>query len=182
MMPIGPLMIEHRLIERMINQMRGHVDRFRATQKADPAFIDIAVDFVRTYADRCHHGKEEDILFRDLKKKSLSEEHNRILEELIAEHILGREAARTLADAKERYLEGDSTALAEIIDAVSLLADFYPRHIDKEDRHFFLPVMNYFTKQEQDTMLAEMYEFDKNLVHALYRAVVEKVERRGMLD
>jgi hypothetical protein len=42
--------------------------------------------------------------------------------------------------------------------------------------------MNYLTKQEQDAMLAEMYEFDKNLVHALYRAVVEKVERRGMLD
>jgi hemerythrin-like domain-containing protein len=179
MMPIGPLMIEHRLIERMINQMRRHVDQFRANQKVDPAFIDTAVDFVRTYADRCHHGKEENILFRDLKKKSLSEEHNRILNELISEHVLGRDTTRTIVDAEERYIKGDPRALPEIIDAVSLLADFYPRHIDKEDRHFFLPVMNYFTKQEQDAMLAEMYEFDKNLVHALYRRAIEKLEQSG---
>lgn len=179
MMPIGPLMIEHRLIERMIRQMMTHVDQFRARQKADLAFIDIAIDFVRTYADRCHHGKEEDILFRDLKRKSLSEEHGRIMEELMAEHLLGRETTKTLADAKGRYLKGDATALAGIIDAMSLLADFYPRHIEKEDRHFFLPVMNYFTKEEQNAMLAEMHEFDRNLVHALYRNTVEKLERSG---
>jgi len=178
-MPIGPLMIEHRLIERMIRQMRTNVDQFKADQKADPNFIDVAVDFIRTYADRCHHGKEEEILFRDLKRKSLSEEHGRIMKELVAEHILGRKTVKIIADAKERYLKEDSTAIAEIIDAMSLLADFYPRHIDKEDRRFFLPAMNYFTKQEQDAMLAEMHEFDRNMVHALYRGVIEKLERSG---
>lgn len=179
-MPIAPLMIEHRLIERMIRQIKTHVERLTADHKVDSSFIDIAVDFMRTYADQCHHGKEEDILFRESAKKDLSEEHRGIMEELIAEHRLGRTRTTALADAKERYREGDEKALREIIEVMAWLAAFYPLHIEKEDRHFFLPVMEYFTKREQDDMLAEMHDFDKNLVHALYRRVVEKLEQESV--
>ena len=176
-MPIGPLMIEHRLIERVIREMGRHVARFRAEQTADPAFIDAALDFIRTYADRCHHGKEEDILFRDLAKKDLSHEHGSIMRELIDEHALGRTTTGALADAAARYGKNDPHALAEIIEAMSLLTDFYPKHIEKEDRRFFLPAMSYFSRHEQDAMLAEMNEFDRNLIHDLYRRVVERLEK-----
>jgi len=86
MMPIGPLMIEHRLIERMIEVMKRQLQRWETEGKADSSFIETAVDFIRTYADRCHHGKEEDILFRDLSKKPVSSDHRRIMEELREEH------------------------------------------------------------------------------------------------
>ncbi len=56
----------------------------------NPEFIDSAVDFISVYADRCHHGKEEEILFRDLAKKKMNEEDTRIMNELIEEHIWGR--------------------------------------------------------------------------------------------
>ena len=86
MKPIGPLMREHRLIERMLSVFEGETRKMTEKGKVDPLFIDTAVDFIRTYADRTHHGKEEDILFRDLMKKRLSPEHTRIMEELVAEH------------------------------------------------------------------------------------------------
>lgn len=63
-MPIGPLMKKHRLIERMIALMERELFRLKDGKEMDPVFIDVAADFIRTYADRCHHGKEEDILFR----------------------------------------------------------------------------------------------------------------------
>jgi len=75
MLPIGPLMEEHRVIERMIKIMGARLDALKKDGRVEPLFIDTAVDFIRTYADRCHHGKEEDILFRDLAKKKLLEEH-----------------------------------------------------------------------------------------------------------
>ena len=177
-MPIGPLMVEHRLIERMIRIAKIEMERLIGGKSPDPAFIDVAVDFVRTYADRCHHGKEEDILFRDLAKKGLSDEHKRIMDELIAEHAQGRKTTKTFSEAKERYLRGDAGAVADVIEAISWLVNFYPVHIEKEDRHFFMPVMSYFTKQEQDAMLQEMYEFDKNLIHSVYRGVVERIEKK----
>ena len=67
MLPIGLLMREHRRIERMVEGLRGERESVRRGV-VDPVFIDNAVDFFRTYADRTHHGKEEDILFRDLEK------------------------------------------------------------------------------------------------------------------
>jgi len=176
MMPIGPLMIEHRLIERMIRLLRQQLEKVGGQKKADPVFIDMAVDFIRNYADRCHHGKEEDILFRDLAKKGLSDEHRTIMDELLDEHVRARKATKSLLEAKERYLKGNPDALRDIVDAITWLVNFYPIHIQKEDRQFFMPVMGYFTKQEQDAMLKEFYEFDRNLIHSTYRSIIERME------
>ncbi|NWG01895.1 MAG: hypothetical protein HXY44_03430 [Syntrophaceae bacterium] len=65
MMPIGALMIEHRFIKRMIRVLKEELVLMEREEKVDPGFIDMAIDFI-TYADRCRHGKEEDILFRTL--------------------------------------------------------------------------------------------------------------------
>ena len=172
MMPIGPLMREHRLIERMIRIMNTKLENIKKENKADPLFIDTAVDFIRTYADRCHHGKEEDILFRDLGKRSISAEHKRIMDELIKEHAMGRNNVKKLFDAKEKYVQGDKKILNDIISNMEILVKFYPKHIEKEDKHFFIPCMDYFTGPERDVMLNEMWEFDKNMIHDKYTKVV----------
>jgi hemerythrin-like domain-containing protein len=100
------------------------------------------VDFIRTYADRCHHGKEEDILFRELRIKRISPEHEDIMKELIEEHVLGRKITAALFTANERYSQGEKSALREIKDYIQALTEFYPRHIAKEDKHFFIPILS----------------------------------------
>jgi hemerythrin-like domain-containing protein len=178
MMPIGPLMIEHRLIERMVGVLRGEMQGIEKKNEVHAELIDSGVDFFRTYADRCHHGKEEDILFRDLAKKRLSPEHKKIMEELIEEHRFGRETVRQLLSAKERYVKGEATARKEIIGILKKLVGFYPVHIEKEDKHFFLPCMDYFSREERDAMLQECWNFDKQLIHEKYRQLVEQFEGR----
>jgi hemerythrin-like domain-containing protein len=169
-------MVEHRLIERMIAVMKGQLETMNATRAADIAFIDSAVDFIRTYADRCHHGKEEGILFRNLGRKPLSTEHKKVMAELVTEHAFGRNTTARLAQAGTRYAEGRLDALNIISGHVLTLVEFYPRHIEKEDRRFFVPAMEYFTPAEQQAMLAEMYEFDRGLIHERYEAVVAALE------
>lgn len=176
-MPIGPLMIEHRLIERMIQVIGKELIRIEKTGEVAPGFVDLAVDFVRTYADRCHHGKEEDILFRDLAAKPLSEDLKVILGELIEEHRQGRRVVGELVEAKDEYIRGKRESISRIIECLRYLVEFYPVHIEKEDQHFFLPCMRYFTQDEKDAMLEEEYEFDRNLIHGRYKAVVEDAEK-----
>ncbi len=72
MLPIAQLMVEHRIIERMIRLMKDEAESIKVTKKPDAVFINNAVDFIQTYADATHHGKEEKILFRELGKKGLS--------------------------------------------------------------------------------------------------------------
>jgi hemerythrin-like domain-containing protein len=179
MKPIGPLMWEHRLIEKMLSFFEGETRRITEQKKVNPLFVDTAVDFIRTYADRTHHGKEEDILFRDLIKKQLSPEHTRIMEELVTEHKYARKTVGMLVDAKERYLKGENTS-QEVIVLLKELAHFYPIHIEKEDKHFFYPCMEYFTPEEQNKMLAEFYEFDRNMIHEKYRKVVYRIEAQSV--
>jgi hemerythrin-like domain-containing protein len=173
MMSIGPMMIEHRLIERMIEAMKVEIDRIGRAGEVDPVFVEKAVDFIRTYADRCHHGKEEDILFRELKKKELSGEHARIMIELEGEHRLGRKMTGQLVEATKRYVNGDEGSLASVVDCMTTLVDFYPVHIEKEDKHFFFPVMEYFSDDEKNSMLEEGNAFDKELIHLKYKEMVD---------
>jgi hemerythrin-like domain-containing protein len=149
MLPIAPLMIEHRLIEKMIAEIQREIDQCEQRKKINPEFIDLAVDFIRVYADRCHHGKEEDILFRDLSKKPLSGGEKQIMNELIEEHRQGRKTVADLVGAKGDYLRGDQEALSRMLTLMKFLVDFYPRHIEKEDRHFSLPIMNYFSQRKK---------------------------------
>jgi hemerythrin-like domain-containing protein len=182
MLPIGPLMIEHRLIEKMITVIKKAIARTEQQGKINPEFIDLAVDFIRMYADRCHHGKEEDILFRDLSKKSLSVEHKQIVNELVEEHRQGRKTVADLVEAKGRYLKGDTEALPLMLDRMKFLVDFYPRHIEKEDKHFFMPIMNYFSPEEKEAMLKEEGEFDKNLIHQIYKNKIGEAEKWAVVD
>jgi hemerythrin-like domain-containing protein len=177
MLPIAPLMIEHRLIEKMIVVIKKVITRSEQQGKINPEFIDWAVDFIRMYADQCHHGKEEDILFRNLNKKPLSAEHKRIMDELVEEHRQGRKTVGDLVEAKRVYLKGGEEALSLMLDRMKFLVEFYPKHIEKEDRHFFMPVMNYFSQEEKEAMLQEEWEFDKDLIHQAYKNKIHEAEK-----
>jgi len=186
MLPIDPLMTEHRLIEKMIRLMAQETARIRDNMAVspefafvNPKFIDAAVDFICGYADRIHHGKEEEIFFLALEQKPLSWEHLEIMQELQQEHGWGRQTTARLAAAKENYANGSPDSLAEVLGLMEALVDFYPRHIALEDQHFFLPVMAYFTQAEQEALLQQMSEFDKDFDHQGYQKMVTDWEACG---
>jgi hemerythrin-like domain-containing protein len=179
MKPIGPLMREHRLIERLLHLFDEQITKIRQKNTIDPVFIDNAVDFIRIYADRTHHGKEEDILFRDLSNKRLSDGHARIMEELVEEHKYARRVVGKLVEAKEMFLMGNKAAVQDVIACLKELSEFYPKHIEKEDKHFFFPILDYFSKDEQDAMLSEFMEFDRNMIHEKYTMLVDALGHRN---
>jgi hemerythrin-like domain-containing protein len=172
----GPLMIEHRLIERMLSVIRNVLSEIESKHKVDPVFVDTAVDFIRVYADRTHHGKEEDILFRELNNKQLTAEDRQIMEELIEEHVFGRKTTKALVEANTRYRNGDETALTDIATNLQILTEFYPKHIEKEDKVFFPSSRNYFTDEEDQAILVEFWEFDRNMIHEKYKSLIEGFE------
>ncbi|EFK09987.1 hemerythrin HHE cation binding domain protein [delta proteobacterium NaphS2] len=172
----APLMIEHRLIERMIEIIKRMLHKVEIEKSVDPLLVDKTIDFIRIYADKTHHGKEENILFRALEKKDLSEKDQVLMEELISEHILGRETTKKLVEANDRYRNGNKSALSEIISNLGFLIDFYPTHIEKEDKVFFPSARKYFSEEEDQAMLEEFWEFDRQMIHEKYRSVIETFE------
>lgn len=176
MLPVAPLMIEHRLIERMIAVLKSELEIIASAKNPNLVLVDSAVDFMRTYADRTHHGKEEDILFTELGRKRVAEPYKTIMDDLVKEHIFARKETAALVEAKERHLKGDIGALSEMAAHMRTLIDFYPKHIVKEDDGFFLPVMEYFSGPERDAMLREFHDFDRRMIHEKYEKVVRRFE------
>lgn len=178
MKPRGPLMIEHRLIEKMLGLAKKEMDIINKTNKADPLFIDTLVDFIRIYADRTHHGKEEDILFRELENKKINDKDNIVMQELINEHKDARKVVGELVEARNKYVNKDTSKLRVIIDKISFLVEFYPKHIEKEDKVFFPNTEIYFSDNELDKMLNDFWEFDRKMIHEKYQKLYNNLFER----
>ena len=171
MMPIGPLMIEHRWIERVIVDLKLRLDGQSPGKGVDSAYVERVVDFLRSYADRCHHGKEEDILFSELANKDLEPTLDQAVLDLIKDHEWARATTRRLVAANGSLAAGEEAALVEVRHLLGELAHFYPQHIEREDKGFFRPVMAYFSASEQADMLGAFSRFDATLIHEKYQGM-----------
>ncbi|MCK6489897.1 MAG: hemerythrin domain-containing protein [Planctomycetes bacterium] len=101
--PIALLGAEHRLILQVTACIEAMGAVAARTGHVNEAAAGAAVEFMRTYADRCHHGKEEDLLFSALDALGA---HGLDLAGLGEEHVRGRK----LAAASARAVAADNGA------------------------------------------------------------------------
>jgi hemerythrin-like domain-containing protein len=174
MQPIGPLMSEHLVIERMVARLKQHWNALQAGARTDIQLIDTAVDFFRTYADRTHHGKEEDLLFAQLAERSMNDELRATMDDLIAEHQKARELVDQLEKINRASADQDEKWGLQI--CLRDLVNLYQPHIEKEDEHFFRPAMELLSEDEQAEMLRAFKAFDADMIHEKYKSILEQVE------
>lgn len=126
------LVEEHKLILRMIALLERNAGRTAEGSYSNWQFYLDGVDFIRNYADRFHHAKEEDVLFEALIKNGMPRENSPIAA-MLMEHDQGRAYVRAMEAAAAGAMAGknvDMTALAQNARAyVELLRE----HISKED-------------------------------------------------
>jgi len=172
MNPLYMLSGEHRLIEQIIPVIKEKVKEVGEGKKIHPPFIEAAVDFFQVYADKTHEGKEEHILFKALKQKNMLKEHENQMESLINDHIYARKTVINLVASIERHKTGDWNASREVVENLRILTEFYPKHIEKEEKSFYPASMQYFSEKELEQMLAEFYEHDRQMIHEKYNKLI----------
>jgi hemerythrin-like domain-containing protein len=177
MTPIGVLTVEHLLIARMMDLIERKMGAIQGQTRPDMVFIDGFMDFAKTYADACHHGKEESIFFEKLARKNLLPEHKKIMDELVLEHIQARKIIANLELAREDFMKGDSGAAQKILTICKSVWQIYPGHMTKEEKVFFPPALEYFSKREQDEMVKSFWEFDKTLLLEKYIKFFDQYDR-----
>jgi hypothetical protein len=116
MMPSVLLMNEeHRYIKRMLGVMRGYCQKVLRGEEVALADFHSMIDFVRNYADKHHHGKEEDIFF-----VYMMDELGQLAEKLVkmgmlVEHDLGRLLLADMETALKKAEAGDEDAKLDLI-------------------------------------------------------------------
>ena len=130
------LMQEHRVIERVLDTLTSAVLAVNNGQPVRPSFFIDAADFIRGFADGCHHHKEEGVLFKMMEENGLPVGGGPVAV-MLHEHELGRQFTRGMRSAAEKWAQGDKSARTQVVENATAYVGLLRQHILKEDRIFF---------------------------------------------
>ena len=98
--------------------------------------VEDCVTFIRLFADACHHGQEEDLLFPELEARGMPRNAGP-LAVMLHEHQVGREYARAMVKALPGARSGNADARAILVNAANGYVKLIRGHIHKEDHVLF---------------------------------------------
>ena len=123
---------DHRVIQQVVAGMSAVAELLNSGKQVDPSVLADLVQFLRVFADHCHHEKEEQHLFPLLATKA-NVSTRRELESLEREHRLAKQLVGQLAKVAAVYVDNPAAVRYRVIDLLQQLAELYPAHIWKED-------------------------------------------------
>ncbi len=117
--------------------------------------------FARTYADKHHHGKEEQFLFTEMTEHLGQAAVNLVRHGMLVEHDLGRFHMSELEKALDGYAESKSMAdLLGIVSNAATWADLLGRHIAKENEVAYPFARRSLTPEVQQRIDARAADFE----------------------
>lgn len=160
--PIETLMNDHRVIERVLDGLVAFGDEVRRKGSTEKEELSRFVTFVREFADACHHGKEEDILFAAMVEHGFPRDGGP-LAVMLHEHDQGRALVRILRTRAEQqgpWSDGDRQEVAEVARGFS---DLLRGHIHKEDAILYPMAEQHLPPEALEAVGAacEKYEHDE---------------------
>ena len=139
---------EHVNILKVVDVLMEEIEKMNEGGDIKIDFLRDVIDFVRNYADRFHHAKEEDILFKEFCKAAESEEvHCNPVEQMLIEHDMGREFVKGIEEGMEENDKG------KIMENARSYIGFIQEHIHKEDNILYPMSDELLSKGVEEKML-----------------------------
>ncbi|MGW8188252.1 MAG: hemerythrin domain-containing protein [Desulfobacterales bacterium] len=179
--PIKDLTAEHeavRLTLRVLEVISTDIDRSGRIANGD--HIDSLLEFFGVFVDKCHHGKEEKLLFPALEEVGVGREGGPI-GVILDEHRKGRELVGAMTAAMAQHRQGEAAAAARFSEAAKAYIDLLNRHIEKENNVLFSIAGRHLSK---DTLSELKKGFDRLETeeigtgrHAEFHRMLENLEK-----
>jgi hemerythrin-like domain-containing protein len=147
---------EHQNILKVVEHLEKKCDLYNSGEEINYDFIEDVLDFIVNYADKFHHAKEEELLFKEFQKAINSgSTHCNPLEQMYHEHDVGRgyvtEIKKGLSEKNEKKI------ISNARDYINLIRD----HIFKEDNILYPMADETLTKEVKKTMLNKFKDINK---------------------
>lgn len=159
-LPTEILEDEHRLIIRVVNALSVFAQNMEEGWDVEEETFNDLIQFMRVFAEKWHHAKEEDVLFPQLIARGVPAT-GCPLAQLVSEHKKSNNFVAETVKALEAYRKGDMDAKTAVIQGLRNLSSYYINHIWNEDNMLF-PMANRFLKSEdQQVLLREFARIDE---------------------
>jgi hemerythrin-like domain-containing protein len=170
---------EHRMIERMLRVLEAVSGELDRGGDVPSKVIGEIIDFIRTFADQCHHAKEEDLLFTRAELRGLPR-HGGPIGVMLDEHELGRRNVREMAEALTEYDKGGEGARSTIARNTTGYAQLLSQHILKEDSILYPMIDNILTEDDESELTEKFEQVEHERIgegrHHSYIELVERLE------
>jgi hemerythrin-like domain-containing protein len=175
--PIEKLKAEHQIILRGIGLLEDGADRLERGDIVAPEFFTLAIDFIRNYADKYHHAKEEDILFIRMGEHGFTSNSGPIAV-MLYEHEKGRLYISNLAQATDQFASKNGGPTLDIIQNARNYAELLRQHIHKEDMVLYPMAENILGAEGVNSMQPafQKVEEEQKGVEAKYIDLLKKLE------
>jgi hemerythrin-like domain-containing protein len=147
---------EHDAILKMIEATETTAARLARGEKVPASTLAGLLEFFQLFADRCHHGKEEEVFFPRLVEKGMPRDGGPV-GVMLHEHEMGRELIREMRQAGDDYRDGKAGAASSWAQAARSYANLLREHILKENEILFVMAERMLNESEQKE-LAEAFE------------------------
>ena len=159
---IDTMVFEHANIKRMLMVVRAFCYKLYNKEYVDFADIDQMIDFIKNYADKHHHGKEELKLFNKMVQHLGPAAQKLVTNGMLVEHDMGRFYIQQLQEAIKDYQSGNKEAVLDIIANSISYTHLLDRHIQKENDIVYPFAQKNFNKEISDEIQKECEEFEEN--------------------
>ena len=147
------LSAEHQNILRVIDQVLVECKRIEKGGDMDVVFIEQTIDFICNYADKFHHAKEEDILFKAM-LANVDCLHCNPIPVMLHEHQNGRDYVRNMENALKK---NDKYGVVENAKGYCYLLQ---NHIFKEDNILYPMAEDALTDDQKEAVLKKYNEVE----------------------
>lgn len=184
MRPTDVLMNEHRVIEQVLDCLEKVLEQCERDKKLDVKSAKQAVEFFRTFADHCHHGKEERQLFPMMQANGFSGGCSPVAV-MLREHELGRLYLQSMDAVIESAATGDPESMNWFVQHGQSYLKLLREHIRKEDACLFPAADHRLTENDQRQLMAafekvEVEEIGEGTHEACLRIADELADRFGV--
>jgi hemerythrin-like domain-containing protein len=178
MKPTEILKEEHELILVMLDVIKAACARIDNGERPDTASLESMIDFIRNFADKCHHAKEEKILFPALEKAGIAREGGPI-GVMLHEHVLGRDFVRAMDNALQKMKSSDERAGRHFIENALGYVILLTAHINKENNVLFAMADQQLDSSSEKKVMEGFDRVEREEtgegVHAKYHALLHEL-------
>jgi hemerythrin-like domain-containing protein len=181
MIPTEDLIHEHKAIKIMLGIMTRIAENIQSDINFDIKDIGQIVDFLKTFADKCHHGKEETALFPALVLAGIPNENGPI-GVMLHEHTIGRGFIKEISDAVEKYNTDPKLSKQVISKGLINYVNLLQNHIQKEENVLFPMANRVLTDQKQNEIFEQFEKIEEEVVghgvHEQYHELLKQLKNK----
>jgi hemerythrin-like domain-containing protein len=159
---IEVLMSEHRLIEQVLGSLETFTSEIEGGLAPERPLLADYGTFLRDFADSCHHGKEEDILFQRMVERGFPRETGPVAV-MLYEHEVGRSHVSALRQVGEGTGLLTAAETGVVLENAGAFIPLLRAHILKEDRILYPMAVRLLTGPEMDAMETDFAAFEARM-------------------